>query len=250
MAAPTYTWAAIADTQTDTASPLDTTLMDAIRKNFVHLEEWLGDSYTAAKNHDHDGVNSAYTNQSVNVVRTWDDFLTVSVSDWTQVGAGTVGAAVPGKNGLCRSIAPASAYGGIFQSNRPWILSGPTITYETTVKHTGGSAYAFIGLSEDTTFNNSVAFRRENGANWLCYTTNGGTSTTTDSGIAFATGAFKTFKIIATPTSVTFYIDGSLEATHTTNIPTTAQMGIIALNYDSGSTAHIDYVHCYTTTRM
>lgn len=58
MAAPTYTWTTITGSQTDADSPLDTTLMDGIRKNLVHLEEWLGDSYTAAKDHDHDGANS------------------------------------------------------------------------------------------------------------------------------------------------------------------------------------------------
>ena len=250
MAAPTYTWTTQTTGQTDADSPLDTTLIEGFRKNLIILEEWLGDGFTQTKDHDHDGVNSKYTTPSINVVRTWDDFLTVSVADWTQVGVGTVDAAVPGKNGLLRSLASTSAYGGIFQSNRPWILSGPTITFETTVKHTGDSAYVFIGLSEDTSFNNSVAFRRNNTANYRCFTTVGGASTDTDSGIAFATGAFKTFKIIATPTSVAFYIDSSLVATHTTNIPTTAQMGIIALNYDSGSTAHIDYVHCYVNSRM
>ena len=249
MAAPTYTWTAIASTQTDADSPLDTTLMDAIRKNFVHLEEWLGDSYTAAKNHDHDGVNSAYTNQSINVVRTWDDFLDPNVSAWTKTG--TVGVVVAGKNGLCSSVAGATAYGGIYQNGRPWILSGPTITFEATVKHVDSTSDAFIGFSEDnTTFNNTVGFRRiGSGANWRCYTTVGGVSTDTDSGIAFATGAFKTFKIIATPTSIAFYIDGSLVATHTTNIPTAAYMGITILNYNL-STAYIDYVHSYTLSRM
>ncbi|HHL40888.1 MAG TPA: hypothetical protein ENJ37_10315 [Deltaproteobacteria bacterium] len=58
MAAPTYPWNTISASQTDADSPLDTTLMEAIRQNLIHLEEWLGDSYTAAKDHDHDGANS------------------------------------------------------------------------------------------------------------------------------------------------------------------------------------------------
>jgi len=42
----------------DSDSPLNETLMTYIRQNLIHLEEWLGASYTAAQDHDHDGTNS------------------------------------------------------------------------------------------------------------------------------------------------------------------------------------------------
>lgn len=58
MAAPTYDWNGITSAQTDADSPIDTTLMEGIRQNLVHLKEWLGESFTAAKDHDHDGINS------------------------------------------------------------------------------------------------------------------------------------------------------------------------------------------------
>lgn len=58
MAAPSKAWVVIADSQIDADSPLDTTLVTALRDDVVHLEEWLGDGYTAAKDHDHDGTNS------------------------------------------------------------------------------------------------------------------------------------------------------------------------------------------------
>lgn len=58
MAAPTYSWNNIAATQTDPDSPIDTTLMEGIRQNLVHLKEWLGNGFTAALDHDHDGLNS------------------------------------------------------------------------------------------------------------------------------------------------------------------------------------------------
>ena len=58
MAAPSKAWVVIADSQIDADSPLDTTLVTALRDDVVHLEEWLGDGYTAAKDHDHDAVNS------------------------------------------------------------------------------------------------------------------------------------------------------------------------------------------------
>jgi len=58
MAVPTKDWSDIADSRVDSESPLDTMLMTQIRDNLVHLREWLGTSYTAAADHDHDGVNS------------------------------------------------------------------------------------------------------------------------------------------------------------------------------------------------
>lgn len=58
MAAPTYSWNNIAAAQTDPDSPIDTALMEGIRQNLVHLKEWLGNGFTAAVDHDHDGLNS------------------------------------------------------------------------------------------------------------------------------------------------------------------------------------------------
>ena len=59
MAAPSKNFNAPTDGQVDGDSPVDTTLMTQLRDCLIHLEEWLGHSYTAAQNHNHDGVNSA-----------------------------------------------------------------------------------------------------------------------------------------------------------------------------------------------
>lgn len=58
MALPTYSWNDITQSQTDPESPIDTTLMEGLRQNLVHLREWLGSGFTAAIDHDHDGINS------------------------------------------------------------------------------------------------------------------------------------------------------------------------------------------------
>ncbi|MBW7957841.1 MAG: hypothetical protein H3C68_08125 [Deltaproteobacteria bacterium] len=58
MADPTYNWNEITEAQTDADSPIDTALMEGIRRNLVHLKEWLGESFTPARDHDHDGINS------------------------------------------------------------------------------------------------------------------------------------------------------------------------------------------------
>ena len=69
MPAPAKSWTAIADTSVDADSPLDETLLTALRNNAEHLEEWLGKDYTAATNHNHDGVNSAAIEIGPNLLR-------------------------------------------------------------------------------------------------------------------------------------------------------------------------------------
>ena len=58
MPAPSKSWTNIPDSDIDPESPITTGLMTAIRDNAQHLKEWLGSNYTAAVDHDHDGVNS------------------------------------------------------------------------------------------------------------------------------------------------------------------------------------------------
>ena len=55
----TSTFTTIAAGQTDADSPLDETLMDAMRQDIDVLYEWMGGpTFTPATSHDHDGVNS------------------------------------------------------------------------------------------------------------------------------------------------------------------------------------------------
>ncbi len=58
MVAPSKSFTVIPDSDIDPDSPITTGLMTNLRDNDVHTEEWLGDSFVAAKDHDHDGVNS------------------------------------------------------------------------------------------------------------------------------------------------------------------------------------------------
>jgi len=58
MPAPSKAFTVINDGAVDSDSPIDQALMTAYRDNLIHLEEWLGNSFTAAQDHDHDGVNS------------------------------------------------------------------------------------------------------------------------------------------------------------------------------------------------
>lgn len=58
MAVPSKDFDNITDAEIDVDSPLTTGLFVKMRDALVHLEEWLGLSFTAAQDHDHDGVNS------------------------------------------------------------------------------------------------------------------------------------------------------------------------------------------------
>jgi hypothetical protein len=59
MAAPSVSFTTIPDSDIDADSPITVTLLTSIRNNLQHLREWLGDGYTAAKAHSHNGVDSA-----------------------------------------------------------------------------------------------------------------------------------------------------------------------------------------------
>lgn len=69
----------------------------------------------------------------------------------------------------------------------------------------------------------AVMFRVVDNGNLFCVTRRNGTETTTDLGYRPSTGA-KTYEVRCNSggTEVTFYIDGALVATHTTNIPSSS----------------------------
>lgn len=69
MTAPTKSFTTIADSSIDADSPLDETLLTALRDNIEHIKQWLGASFTAAQDHDHDGVNSAAIEIGPNLLR-------------------------------------------------------------------------------------------------------------------------------------------------------------------------------------
>lgn len=88
---------------------------------------------------------------------------------------------------------------------------------------------AFIGFGDSyTTHSTDGAYFHYNRAggvtNWDCYTRNNGTGTATGSGVAVAANTWVELMVIADAAgaNVYFYIDGTLVATKTANIPTTA----------------------------
>lgn len=87
---------------------------------------------------------------------------------------------------------------------------------------TGYYAFGFADVVS-TVGNGFTGFLSTNGGNWLCVTTNGGTQTAFDTGIAAADANWHDFAFIyeATGSFVRFYVDGVLVSISTTNINTT-----------------------------
>lgn len=97
--------------------------------------------------------------------------------------------------------------------------------------------------------NGALFLYSEGNANWQCVTISAsGSTTTTDSGVT-ADQSVALFEIQVNPagTSVTFYINGTLVATHTTNIPASTEpvgmmpISIVKTAGNSNRYTHVDY---------
>ncbi len=248
MPAPSKNFTTIADSSVDGSSPLTTTLLTGLRDNAEHLKEWLGKDFAAAQNHQHDNVDSARVKEAnldrTGGVRVFDDFLFDNISGlWTAVTA----AAIAADNGVARLTGGGSLSSVGAQSFR---LSGNTLTFEARVKHGTSGPIQLIGLADTTNFispNCAIYFGNTvSASNWWAKTYNNTAATSTDTGVAISTTTFQKLKIVATPSSVAFYINDVLKATHTTNIPT-VNMGIFV---KSDGQLDVDYVDCASSVRV
>ena len=259
MTAPAKNFTVVADTSIDADSPLDVTLMTALRDNDQHLEEWLGKDYTAAQNHEHNGTDSAKVNMAnvskTGAVEVFDDFLLPSLVGWQIHNAYSLDAGSYGASGFV-IIGPATAdtlrHGISNLNNKPFKLSGGnTLTAEFRVKLSGLIAnYYYFGLMDaDDLTGNGIIFMAEGTAaiKAKCMAAAALTSVTTARNWVINT-TYK-FKIVATAGEVKFYIDDVLEATITTNIPTAA-MSVCMFIRGSITACAVDYVQCTSSARV
>ena len=261
--------------QVDTDSPIDEVLMDTIRTNMDDLDSRAVDNGNA---HDHvggDGASIQGLATDISKPYFFDDFLgafitsdggVVSSHAWSMTAANTVTVVeneADGKietEGDINNTFYAATTGDITESGNSitvgqYILDGDTLTFEARVKGVTNHRLV-VGLTDEDnaplTAGDGVFWGRNDGTNLLrAFTVNGGTSTTTDASVDLSTSVYQRLKIIATNTSVTFYINDALEATHTTDIPTarmTIALGVIA----NGTTknARFDYVQVQKNARQ
>jgi len=216
-----------------------------------------GDMLKSTYDPDEDGViegtqvealNFAYPS---NKILFYDDFLGGSpLACWIFTGVGSESIQVA-DNGVIRVSSGTSS------GNRRDMHWGDTlplkvaknVKYEAKVRsvqiantvwcifhlcYLDGTATNYIGVGDypfaDTTY-------------FVAITRAGAVSTTTTTTIARDT-AFHVFKVETSPASVKLYIDGTLVATHTTNIPTVGLQPLVYIETTIASAVHIeiDYI--------
>lgn len=121
---------------------------------------------------------------------------------------------------------PAHAFAFDEETSYEFVASASTnIAFTATSGEEGFLTIGFIDSANQNDSTDGAFFRTSNGGNWYAVTVSGGTETATDTGVAAST-TYARFRVSVLDVSGTltarFYIDGTLEATHTTNIPTDA----------------------------
>jgi len=225
----------------------------------------------------------------------FNDFLgvfTTSTNDGNISSDGNVGSSnSPNSDankqgfGNANTSTATAGYGNIYIGHNAtllidFILGGGVTIYETLIwlpnLSTSGERFSCLigfssGFINQNNSANNIAFLYDEGniafagsggasANWRAVTTDSATRTFTDTGVAVNAGAFIKLKIVvnANASSVGFYIDNTLVATHTTNIPSGNTKRLNVRNYIQKSVGYtqrqliLDYVklqQTFTTAR-
>ena len=209
--------------------------------------------------------NPATTSES------WSDFLGSAAAPWAVVNNGT-GANVVFTNagggnarfGLATHSTGSTSTGRSFvgSNNQDAMeFTGGAHVFETSitcVSNVSTSAeryilYAGFFDSLTATPGEGAYFRYSddvNGGDWECVTVSASTETLTDSNVAVTAGTFNKLRIEVNGagTEAKFYIDGTLVATHTTNMPgSTDRLGVgVNMRKTVGTTARTlrnDYIY-------
>jgi hypothetical protein len=166
-------------------------------------------------------------------------------ANWTLTQGGVVGIDAAGTigPGIIRLETAASTGSSVtavqgLQSNTltriPFSLNIDILFYVRPLQSTAVQYVFGISTTPSATNPTDGAFFRRDTAfgdtNWLAITRSNNAETQTNTGVAFDTTAFHKFRIVITPgVRVEFYIDGTLVATHTTNIPRSTVGGIVGI---------------------
>jgi hypothetical protein len=135
-------------------------------------------------------------------------------------------------------------------------LAKGTISLETLINtvdfsNVAAGDSAAVGLANGTDQNNAieiVGFANYGGGSLTCRTVSGGSTTQTNVPLtASPNTSLYQYEIIATTSSVQFYVNGALVATHTTNIPTTP-LNALFLVSTSQPSADGQYPSLYVST--
>jgi succinyl-CoA synthetase beta subunit len=132
-----------------------------------------------------------------------------------------------------------------------------TVVYRLN-RASAGEAVSFLGIASSanaTQATNDIILIQwaRGGGSISCITDNGGSETVTDGVVTVADDTDVTFRIEVTSNggNVKFYVDDALEATHTTNIPTSTALYVMVnelSNSDATTSLHIGDIFAWRTS--
>lgn len=151
------------------------------------------------------------------------------------------------KGSQCSLLSPDDTPGAVASANTipTFSLAKGTVSLETLtntvdLSDVAEGDFAAVGLANGTDQNNAieiVGFANNGGGSLTCQTVAGGSATQTNIPLSAAPNtSLYQYEIVATTTSVQFYINGALVATHTTNIPTTPLNALFTVSTSRTST--------------
>jgi hypothetical protein len=188
---------------------------------------------------------------------------TFGESNWTWAGTGDVATFAfltgeVGHPGIARATTNTTALDGFllykgFTPDSGWFAASEIYSFECVARLGSASSVFFeIGVSDDIdgSFSNGAVFLFDTSLDTTvyAYTENGGTPTSTDTGVAPGTG-WNVYTIIQESDAIgtfDFYIDDVLEASISTNVPTSADFLNCGVRFltrtGAAKTLDIDYI--------
>lgn len=162
-----------------------------------------------------------------------------AVPPYTQLRAGgntnpTAGDGVAVRTPLITSATTSPVFEALIKEARP---AGST----TTPLYIIGLYGSTIGADTATLPINGIYFAATTTPNWLAITRMNNVETMTDTGVATSSTTFQRMRIEVTTTSVNFFINGSMVASHTTNIPSAnLAPAVVVADFAGNGTANFD----------
>jgi hypothetical protein len=152
-----------------------------------------------------------------------------------------------GKGSECSLLSSGDIPGSVVSAStiHRFSLASGTIALETLINtvdlsNVAAGDFAAVGLANGTDQNNAieiVGFANNGGGSLTCQTVSGGSTTQTNIPLTAPLNAsLYQYEIIATTSSVQFYINGALVAMHTTNIPTVPLNALFLVSTSQAST--------------
>jgi hypothetical protein len=173
----------------------------------------------------------------------YDDFTGTNYEDrwWTTRGTG--GSLALQTDGSIRVRATANNSFEMYQNDLPDFFVAKNATmmfrYKLNVTTSIQGEVGFEAASPNNTLDwVTLYYDSAVGSNWQAQAAAGGTSTTVDTGVA-ADANYHEFKIITRNGEITYYIDGVLVATITTNITSLALQPYAYIVSKTGSTRDV-----------